>query len=95
MGLVEDGQDLVSFRELRDFATNSFDRAGAIRGGYDVVAGAEGVLAFGDDEIPVIQRGGMDCTDISTASAYFSKSTHTSRAHLCRQVEALKPSRQT
>lgn len=60
VGLVEEREDVVAFLETGDAGADGFDDAGAV-GGWDyAVALGEGVEAFDDGEVAVVEGGAVD-----------------------------------
>ena len=60
MGLVEERDDLVAFLETGDAGAGGDDGSSAVGEGDYGQVGREGVLAFGDDQVAVIERGAGD-----------------------------------
>lgn len=58
--LVEEGQDFVAFGEAGYAGPDGFDGAGAVGGGDHVGGLREGVEAFDDGEVAVVQGGAVD-----------------------------------
>lgn len=60
VGLVEEREDVVAFLETGDAGADGFDHTGAV-GGWDyAVALGEGVKAFDNGEVAVVEGGGVD-----------------------------------
>jgi hypothetical protein len=60
VALVEEGEDLVAFLEARDAGSDGFDYTGTVGGGDDRGAQGEGVEAFDDGQVAVVEGGGLD-----------------------------------
>lgn len=58
--LVEEGQDFVAFGEAGHAAADGFDGAGAVGGGDHVGGLREGVEAFDDGQVAVVEGGAVD-----------------------------------
>lgn len=60
VALVEERGNLVAHREARHARADGDDLTGTVRGGDDVVPEGERVHAPRDDEITVVEGGGVD-----------------------------------
>jgi hypothetical protein len=60
VALVEEGEDFVALLEARDAGADGFDYTGTIGGGDDGDVQGEGVEAFDDGQVAVVEGGGVD-----------------------------------
>jgi hypothetical protein len=60
VALVEEGEDFVALLEARDAGADGFDYTGAVGGGDDGDVQGEGVEAFDDGQVAVVEGGGVD-----------------------------------
>jgi len=60
MPLIEQCRDLVPYLEACHAVAYGLYNAGAVGGGDDGEFECEGVLAFGDDEVAVVEGGGLE-----------------------------------
>lgn len=70
MRLVEESDDLVAGLEAGDALADGLDDAGAVGAGDYTVLDGEGIFAFRDDEVAVVEGGGVDCGEAMLAYAY-------------------------
>lgn len=61
VALVEERDNLVAGLEALDVLADGYDGAGAIGAGDNGGRDAEGVLAFGDYEVAVVEGDALDC----------------------------------
>jgi len=76
VALVEEGQDFVAFLEAGDARADGFDYAGTIGGGDDWGAKGEGVEAFDDGEVAVVERGAVDWVVLAGSRHDSAERTH-------------------
>jgi hypothetical protein len=60
VALVEEGEDFVALLEAGHAGADGFDHTGAVGGGDDGGLQGEGVEAFDDGQVAVVERGGLD-----------------------------------
>jgi hypothetical protein len=60
VALVEEGEDFVALLEARDAGADGFDYTGTVGGGDDGDVQGEGVEAFDDGQVAVVEGGGVD-----------------------------------
>jgi hypothetical protein len=60
VALVEEGEDLVALLEARNAGADGFDYTGTVGGGDDRGAQGEGVEAFDDGQVAVVEGCGLD-----------------------------------
>ena len=60
VALVEESEDFVALLEAGHAGADGFDHTGAVGGGDDGGLQGEGVEAFDDGQVAVVERGGLD-----------------------------------
>jgi hypothetical protein len=60
MALVEEDDNLVALLEPAHVFANALHGPGSIRGRDDIVCNAEGVLSLWNDEVAVVEGGGVN-----------------------------------
>jgi len=66
MSLVEEGNNLVARLEAGDLLADFHNNASTIGAGNNAVGNPEWILAFGDDQVPVVEGHALDCIVISS-----------------------------
>jgi len=66
MSLIEEGNNFVARLEAGDLLANFYNYASTIGAGNNAVGNPEWILAFGDDQIPVVEGHALDCIVISS-----------------------------